>query len=241
MSNKIIQSLWIGNRLSNNELLCLWSYIRHGHEFHLYAYEEIAGLPVEVRLLDANTILPATSLFKDTGNTYASFADWFRLKLLFQKGGWWVDMDTICMKPFDIDGEFCFSSEWKYGKEECEVNNTCIKSPANAAWLGELLDGIERKVGSGTPVKWGEIGVYLFRKEMSRYDELLPHIREPAAFCPLDYFDLSSLICKSLYTPSRETLAVHLWNEIWRRGNLDKNATYHPESLYERLKKIYLP
>jgi len=39
---------------------------------------------------------------------------------------------------------------------------------------------------------------------------------------------------------SPATLAIHLWNEIWRRGNLNKNATYHPGSIYEKLKKKYL-
>ena len=32
-------------------------------------------------------------------------------------------------------------------------------------------------------------------------------------------------------------IAVHLWNEVWRRHGMDKNKTYHPESLYEQLKK----
>jgi hypothetical protein len=76
MSNKIIQSLWIGDTLSNNELLCLRSFIYHHHEFHLYAYNEIPGVPDGIKIKDANTIIPADHLFKDTFGTYASFADW---------------------------------------------------------------------------------------------------------------------------------------------------------------------
>ncbi len=36
------------------------------------------------------------------------------------------------------------------------------------------------------------------------------------------------------------TYAVHLWNEMWRRGGRDKNNQYHPDCLYERLKKKHM-
>ena len=29
----------------------------------------------------------------------------------------------------------------------------------------------------------------------------------------------------------------NLWNENWRRAGIDKNKTFHPESLYELFKK----
>jgi hypothetical protein len=35
-------------------------------------------------------------------------------------------------------------------------------------------------------------------------------------------------------------VAIHLWNEVWRRKRINKNDTFHPESLYEQLKKKYL-
>ena len=34
--------------------------------------------------------------------------------------------------------------------------------------------------------------------------------------------------------------AIHLWNEVWRRRNIDKNGTFHTDSLYEKLKRKYL-
>ncbi len=34
------------------------------------------------------------------------FANFFRYKLLLEKGGWFVDSDTICMRPFDFDNEY---------------------------------------------------------------------------------------------------------------------------------------
>ena len=37
----IIQSLWIGQRLSDLERLCIRSFLQKGHPFHLYTYNEI--------------------------------------------------------------------------------------------------------------------------------------------------------------------------------------------------------
>jgi hypothetical protein len=42
------------------------------------------------------------------------------------------------------------------------------------------------------------------------------------------------------YTPDEATHAIHLWNEMWRRNQQDKNHQYHPDCLYEQLKRKYL-
>lgn len=236
----MIQSLWIGDRLTNNELLCLRSFLHHGHAFHLYVYNEIPFLPSTVELKDANEIIPAAHLFRDERYSYASFADWFRLKLLYEKGGWWVDMDTVCLDTFDASGEYCFSSEVHYSREMNVLNNTYIKSPAGALLLGKLLSLVDQRMSAGGPMRWGEIGIELFRDVLPKYEEMKAWIRPPEVFCPLPYFNLSSLICKSNYVPDKHTKAIHLWNEMWRGGSLDKNATYHPDSVYERLKRKYL-
>jgi|ETNmetMinimDraft_26_1059896.scaffolds.fasta_scaffold323783_1 hypothetical protein len=43
--NRIIQGLWIGERLRLNERLSIKSFLDHGHEYHLYAYDSIEGVP----------------------------------------------------------------------------------------------------------------------------------------------------------------------------------------------------
>ena len=37
-----------------------------------------------------------------------------------------------------------------------------------------------------------------------------------------------------------ESYTIHLWNEMWRRNNLDKNRKYEENCLFEKLKKKYL-
>ena len=36
MTSDVIQSLWIGDRLSVMERLCIQSFLDQGHQFHLY-------------------------------------------------------------------------------------------------------------------------------------------------------------------------------------------------------------
>ena len=126
--NKRIQSLWIGETLSNNEIMCIKSYLINGHDFFLYVYGDVKNVPSGVTLMDANCIIEQNKIFKDSANTFASFADWFRIKLLFFKGGWWVDMDTICLKHFDFKEQYCIASERDKNTGLTVVNNGFLNS-----------------------------------------------------------------------------------------------------------------
>lgn len=240
MENKIVQSLWIGDELSNMELLCLNSYLKNGHDFHLYTYGEIKNLPKNVIVKDASEIIPRNRLIRDGHGSYAGFSDVFRFTMLYLKGGWWVDMDGICLKYFDIDSEYCFSSEYAMDRGT-SVNCGFMKSSPKAEFLEDILNYMELSgaaVGNTKGI-WGDFGPKLLSSALKRYDSKV-HIKPPHVFCPINWNEMSSLVAqhKEAYHP--ETLAIHLWNEIWRKSYLDKNATYHPESIYEQLKTAYL-
>lgn len=125
MNNKV-QSLWIGNSLSNTEILCLKSFIKNGYEFDLYHYSPISNVPTGVTLRDAREILPEESIFKAHGG-FAIFADYFRVVLLFGRGGLWVDMDVVCLKRL----EFLDKDEIVLGfQAEDEICNAVMQFPA---------------------------------------------------------------------------------------------------------------
>jgi hypothetical protein len=104
MSN-IIQSLWIGPELSKLEQLCLKSFIDNGHEFHLYTYAEIKNVPEGVIIKDGNEILDESEIFRYKNGSVSAFSNLFRLTMLYKKGGYWVDTDVICVRPFKFDEE----------------------------------------------------------------------------------------------------------------------------------------
>lgn len=120
--NDIINGLWIGNTLSSLELITINSFIANGHIFRLWVYEPIATpLPKGVIISDASEIIPADKIFRykhnnqfgHGKNSLAGFSDLFRYKLLYEKGGWWVDMDVTCLKHFDFEADYVFRNHHK--------------------------------------------------------------------------------------------------------------------------------
>lgn len=49
----VIQSLWIGGSLSVMEQLCITSFLKNGHPFHLYTYEDVKNIPDGTIVKDA--------------------------------------------------------------------------------------------------------------------------------------------------------------------------------------------
>ena len=100
--NNLIQSLWIGTNLSSLERVSIQSFLDHGHQYHLYAYQELANVPAGAVLKDANEIFSASLIFQyKEHKTYAAFSNVFRYKLLLERGGVWADTDVISLRPFD--------------------------------------------------------------------------------------------------------------------------------------------
>ena len=128
----IIQSLWIGDDLTNLEKLCVQSFIDHGHEFHLYTYADIGGIPEGAVVKDGNEILPESAIFKIKGGRIAPFSDWFRYTMLAKNGGFWVDMDYVCLRPFD------FASDIVFAPDSTGYYNAIIKFPAGHECMTEL-------------------------------------------------------------------------------------------------------
>jgi hypothetical protein len=111
MSNKIY-SLWISGPLTDVNLLTIRSFQKHGHEFILYSYDLSVTNECEVR--DARLIMPESEIFyykrMAGGNPnfkFGGIAERLKAEMLFQLGGWHVDLDVTCLKSFD---DICFEA-----------------------------------------------------------------------------------------------------------------------------------
>ena len=236
--NKKIQGLWIGPELSVMEQLSISSFLRNGHDYHLYVYDDVKNIPAGTVVMDANEILPATRIFQyKRSPSYAGFSNYFRYKLLLERGGWWVDTDTIGLKPFDFPEQYVFSSEISSWGFEV-VNSGAIKAPGSSvmayAW------GVCQAKDPARLV-WGETGPKLMAKAVRKFSlgkYKMPH----STFCPIDYLEWHRVLeAGAEILLDDKTYAIHLWNEMWRAAGQDKNAQYHPTCLYEELKRSYLP
>ena len=230
--NRIIQALWIGSRLSTMEQLSISSFLRNGHEYHLYTYNELANVPAGTVIKDANEILPASEVFQYKDRpSYAAFSNFFRYRLLLERGGWWVDSDIVCLRPFDFTEEYVFSSELNAGHEL--VNCGAIKSPKGSEAMAYAWSVCQAK--KRDQLVWGETGPRLIAEAVKKY-RLDKYQKPYYIFCPISEW---RKVLEPHVAVHPGAYAIHLWNEEWRLNNQDKNGRYPRNCIYERLKGMY--
>ena len=246
MSRPEIQMLWVRGPLSRLERLAIVSHLYHGHPVRLFSYEPIQNLPAGTIAEDARPVLPESAVFTNPSplgyGGLSMFANFFRYELLLQRGGIWSDCDSVCVKPltFADDMECFFASERLPGEatepRRFQVVNGVVKAPPGAPVIARALE-IARSVDLAA-APWASTGPLALHQAVAEFD-LARFVLAPDVLCPIDWWNIGALISGLNLLPAH-THAVHFYNEIWRRNFLDKDASYDPLSLYERLKAHYL-
>jgi Glycosyltransferase sugar-binding region containing DXD motif len=237
-ADRVIQGLWIGEELSMMERLSIASFLANGHEFHLYVYSDVKHIPAGTVVRDGEEILPASAIFRYRENgSHAGFSNFFRYELLWKYGGWWVDLDTVCLTPFRFENEYVIGSE-PIASGGCHPISGVLKSPPQSPLMRYLNEACRAK--NTETLRWGETGPKLVAEAMGRFS-LEEYMQVSEVFCPFGWYEWDKAIDPSFAlssdTPAR---AVHLWNEMWHSHGKDKNSRYHPDCLYQRLKAKYL-
>ena len=179
--NRVVQSLWIGSDLSAMEHLSISSFLKNGHQYHLYVYDNIGNIPAGTVVNDGEEILPSSMIFQyKQHKSYSAFSNFFRYKLLLEKGGWWIDTDLVCLKPFDFPEEYVFSSERAAGREF--INSGAIKAPAASDLLAYAWETCQTK--NREELVWGEIGPRLMAEAINKFS-LERYVKHYDVFCPI--------------------------------------------------------
>jgi len=238
--SNIIQSMWFGNNLSTMERLSISSYIANGHEYHLYVYDDVEYIPSGVILKDGNEIIDKEHIFSyKTGEgrgSFSAFSNYFRYKLLYDKGGWWTDTDMVCLKHYDFEDEHIFSSEPYLGEDY--ITSGLIKAPKGSDIMKHCWDICQSK--DPDSVVWGEIGPRLVRSSVEKFG-YEKYVKKYKTFCPIGFEKWMVVLNPNLDLEfDEEVYAIHLWNEMWRRHSMSKNNDYNPNCLYEKLKRKFL-
>ncbi len=238
--SNIVQCLWIGRALSPLEQLSIRSFLANGHEVHLYLYEQVEGVPSGTRVRNAERVLPRSSLFLYREHpSYAGFSNFFRYRLLLEKGGWFVDLDNVCLRPFDFADDYVFSSEAVL-EGGTKANLGAIKVPAGCDLMADLWRQCE--AFDVSKLVWGQCGPNLMAESIRRHG-LDAFVQPPQAFCPLSWWEWRDLLdpAAACDPPPEDAYAIHLWNEMWRRAGVDKFAKAAAGSLYARLQNRFPP
>jgi len=230
--------MWIGDRLTSMEKLCISSFLRHGHDIHLYVYQVIDGVPPGTKIKDGNDVLPSSAIFTYRDNkSYAGFSNFFRYKLLLENGGWWVDTDVVCLRTLEFQGAFVFSSE--VGPSCPRIANVGVmKAPRHSAAMHAAWEACRRM--DKARLKWGQSGPGLIGQIIDTF-ALQEYVQPPTVFCPLSPWQWHRILDPhATWKFEKSTISIHLWNEMWRCNGLNKDEPYHPCCLYETLKRSYL-
>lgn len=97
----VFQGFWHGPSVGPLRRACIQSFLDLGYRFEVYAYAAL-DMPPGVVPRDAGEIIPFEEIFyfenEESGTRdLGPFSDLFRFKLLSERGGWWMDVDTICL------------------------------------------------------------------------------------------------------------------------------------------------
>jgi hypothetical protein len=255
-----VHMFWHGPPLSRIERLSMSSFAANGHAVQLHVYDEPQNVPKGVTLRDAAEVLPRRELFVHAASgSFAVFADWFRYRLLHDRGGLWVDMDVVCLRPFDHAGEEIFA--WQ---DQRTINNAVLGLPRGhvlAQWMAACCERpnrwlpydslktrrrklVRRLLGRGRSNSgWGETGPRGLTAAAEHFGcaaRALPFWH----FYPIQHLNWHTVFDTSLRdNPGivAGSYAVHLWNEMARRQpGFDKNGRFPADSLFEQLCARYL-
>lgn len=254
--NRIINGCFSGTSLTAIEKLCIRSFQDNGHEFHLWTPDAPAGVP------DGTVCHRTQDIIKMPRDRFTGpdhFSDYFRSWLIYKRGGWYVDMDIVCLKPFDFESQYVFVSETNHGamrrptdppgkieeeKVVPELINGCIfKAPANAPFLAWIIMEISKRDVSKLPVKLDGIekgiGPPMFRKGVPLH-RLMQHVQPPVVFDGLDVEDYPRFTQGQAWELSPKSYAIHLRSSYWRSpqeiAGLRPDRQYPAYSLFEKLK-----
>jgi hypothetical protein len=252
MGNSLIQSLWIGTELSKVEILCIKSFLAHKHTFVLYTYNKITNIPDGAIVKDANEIMPLQPDFKTKDGSIAPFSDVFRLQMLYNIGGWWVDLDVVCIKSFDSLPINCIATGFERSDGDCAIPNVMCFEKGHPflnycleLWSKQSIENLYQ--GLGPDIAKQAV------KDLNLQSLLVPHqVFNPTSYYHTKYlFDVNYHLWPlyNLYKiykrdfliekATKDTHTIHLWNEMIRRTGRSKNQDFHKYSLFEKLKRKY--
>lgn len=248
MDNKIINGVWGSPRLTNIEKLSIRSFQDNGHEYHLWVTGSVEGVPEGTTVHNVGEVVPPDS--PNWFSTPIHFCDYFRYNLINKIGGWYVDVDVVCLKPFDHAQDYVIIAEDANGGPTATIDfrylSSCtFKAPPQCRLLKTIVEEIERRNprnGCGLPPRLRDIndgnGPPMFRKWVPKL-RLAEFIHPPYAFDALDYKDYHKFVSSGhKLTFPEESYAIHLRSSFWRCGDpmLVPDKKYPEDSLYEQLK-----
>jgi hypothetical protein len=129
---------------------CLRSQLAAGHKVTVYSFDTIPGLPAGVANSEAEAILPHAFSEKlrppqPDGSwrdwTTLQFSDFFRMRLMAEGAGLWLDADVLLLKPVEIDRARPFFA-WERPRQ---IGNSVLYLPPHDPIVQAFQDLMEQE------------------------------------------------------------------------------------------------
>lgn len=271
----LLQSYWSDAPLSLLEKACLLSWTAFGARVHLFTHDDPAALRAQIppaarshiEVLNADLILPRSKKFVFQGVSPKSkrsdafkalpFSDLFRYEMLRQRGGIWMDMDIVLVKPMParvLKAPYFFVSERTLqagaykSKDPSKPTNACIGVRAAHSEWAEWIVAASQKAQITSA--WTFMKVF---QESLKALDLGRYVEPPEFVMPVNWWDLDGIFTpaadlenpgclRSKYgVPSTchtilrnpKTIGVHLFRGLLRKQDLpyEDRAQIPPTSL----------
>lgn len=235
-----VGALWLGDRFSWLERLCLGSVVAQGHAVTLFTYGPVSDLPAGITLRDARDILPESAILRHERRDHPGiFADRFRPRMLRACPGMiWVDCDLFCLAPLQAPGGWLMVRD---GSGNGRLGTAVLAMPARSRalsrmiamtedplavsdWIGpERVAALRAAEAAGNPVPvtrqpWGVWGPRLLGHLVEDLG-LEARVAENALAYPIPYADRDRLVQPAAAGQgllAEDTVAVHLWSSALR-------------------------
>jgi hypothetical protein len=201
------------------ERACLVSWVAHGACVHLYTHDNPTTLrnqiPAAIRphitVIDADTILsrarkfdfkgPAPKSKRANAFTALPFSDMFRYEMLRQKGGIWMDMDIILIRPIPVrvrTAPYFFVTERTMqagayrSKEPQKPTNACIGArDPDSEWARWITTAADRITAAGE-VSSAWTFMKTFQESIATLS-LESYLEPPEFIMPVNWWDVDGL------------------------------------------------
>jgi hypothetical protein len=239
------------------EWVCMASFLRHGAEFHLFTDDLERKVPDGVVLRDSRTLIGRNpvrySERSGKKGSLAMAADIARMKWLRDNGGWWVDMDVVCLKsfaPIDEGTKIGWQRDPIDASDAGEANVAVMritgKSPlarilyrrAMWPWFGSPWESWRERLRNfwelkGTikdrgDVPWGWSAGPAALTAVLNHLGMRSSVLPSTAFYPIAYPDwrqILELTPQQLAELGRNSYALHVWAEMFRGSGVDTDAS----------------
>jgi hypothetical protein len=186
---------------------------------------------VRVDLVPEVTHGPSDDRFVPERYRYAHHADFIRLDALIERGGIYLDIDTVIVRPFPRS---LYQHAFVIGREapvHHERTGTLKPSLCNAVLMAErgaeFARAWRRQMGPALDGTWSNHSGFL-AESLSRMMAEAVHVERPRSFFPYgpNCADLTTLF-ERLELNTDGILSVHLWAHLWWERSRTDYSAFH--------------